>query len=338
MFSFCAVPKQRSAQSSERRIAIAMREPSTREDPPGTAKTQVMAVKLLFAFAAVIGVLAATSSLWMPKKLQIGLSLLGWRGLLNVTRENVGTRVLGLKATESREAWHRLVDTLSDFDTKYLLPDRGTATEDALAEGHMYGLHLLTTAVELFAHDDHLHPGASKRDQVVYMQVCECLDGLERLQVHLPAATWKVCLCEHAFSLLSPLSRSQWASRVPAGSVPAPQVVGRQPRRDLSAQPRALKLLVPRPRCVQMCAAPCLASLAAHRADAGRLTSEVYYSLSLYATPLPGQYAAASIGNLNSNDLVADGEGYFEVRACMCVCGVVWCVCVCVCVHVRLVL
>ena len=96
---------------------------------------------------------------WLPLKVQIAVNLLGWQGFFDVVKDNVATRTLGLKFTQSRGAWHTLVDTLSDFDTKYLSPERGVVTESDIAEGHIYGLHLLTTAVELFSHSDHLHPG-----------------------------------------------------------------------------------------------------------------------------------------------------------------------------------
>ena len=55
----------------------------------------------------------------------------------------------------------RLAHTLGDFDLKYLGPERGVVSDNDIAEGHLYGLQLLTTAVELFANSDHHFPGTA---------------------------------------------------------------------------------------------------------------------------------------------------------------------------------
>jgi hypothetical protein len=89
---------------------------------------------------------------------KVAVSLLGWHGFLNVVKENIATRTLGVKSTESRNAWHVITNTLADFDLQYLSPTRGIVSDFDIAEGHLYGLQLLTTAVELFADSDHLRP------------------------------------------------------------------------------------------------------------------------------------------------------------------------------------
>ena len=118
---------------------------------------------ILISFTVGVAILLALPrEAWLPLKVNIAVSLLGWKGFLNVVKENMATKVLGVKTTDSRDAWQALAATLSDFDIKYLHPERGIVTEDDIAEGHMYGLHLLTTGVELFAHSDHLRPGCPK--------------------------------------------------------------------------------------------------------------------------------------------------------------------------------
>lgn len=126
-----------------------------------------------------LGVLPAAlllvpKELWLPLKVQIAVSLLGWKGFLNVVKENIATRTLGLKTTASRQAWHTLADTMAAFDTRYLSPERGVVTDDDIAEGHMLGLHLLATAVELFAYTDHVHPGERSRSSRGACAQCCC--------------------------------------------------------------------------------------------------------------------------------------------------------------------
>ena len=46
------------------------------------------------------------------------------------------------------------------------------------------------------------------------------------------------------------------------------------------------------------------------------MQGEAYYSLSAYATELPGQFASRSVSTLNNHEIVLAADGSFEVRVC----------------------
>ena len=46
----------------------------------------------------------------------------------------------------------------------------------------------------------------------------------------------------------------------------------------------------------------------------GHISTEAYYSLSVYDTQKPGQYATRSVSNINDQEIVVEGDGSFEVR------------------------
>eukprot|EP00466_Bigelowiella_natans_P020396 jgi/Bigna1/134139/aug1.24_g8847 len=106
----------------------------------------------------------------LPEKLAIAVDLMGWDGLMNVTRENIATRLLGHKKTSSREAYHSLLNTLAEVDLKYLGPERAIAknnrksywlkviSPDDIAEGHRMINHLLRTGMEFYVEQSPKHP------------------------------------------------------------------------------------------------------------------------------------------------------------------------------------
>ena len=57
---------------------------------------------------------------------------------------NVAQRTKGQRTTKSREAWYRLLESLRDIDVKFLSPMSDVVTEEEVAQGHEFTLHLLS--------------------------------------------------------------------------------------------------------------------------------------------------------------------------------------------------
>ena len=83
-------------------------------------------------------------------KIKVAVELMGWDGLFTVARETVSNRVLGARQTLSRTAFHELLDTLSEVELEYCVPQRRVVTEDEIAECHRLISHLVSTGFRLY--------------------------------------------------------------------------------------------------------------------------------------------------------------------------------------------
>lgn len=91
-------------------------------------------------------------------KLRVAVSMFGWSGLLSIVKESIGERLVGHKSSESRVAFHELLDTLGEAELKYLSPARGFLTEEDIAEGHRFLTHVLKAALEFQMEKEELFP------------------------------------------------------------------------------------------------------------------------------------------------------------------------------------
>jgi hypothetical protein len=110
----------------------------------------------LYVVAAFMAIAAAIVFRLSPSylKIKVAVQLMGWDGLFVVARETVSTRVLGSRQTQSRMAFHKLLDSLSEVDIGYCIPQRRIVTEDEIAECHRLISHLTSTGFRLFYETD----------------------------------------------------------------------------------------------------------------------------------------------------------------------------------------
>ena len=104
-------------------------------------------VALIVSFFAV---LAKRPDLVLPHKIHAAVSMKGWEGFSKLVVANVAQRQLGQRHTKSREAWYRLLESLRDVDVKYLAPTADVVTEEEVAQGHEFVLHLLSIGLEAY--------------------------------------------------------------------------------------------------------------------------------------------------------------------------------------------
>lgn len=114
-----------------------------------------MKVWILGALAA-LGV-AVIVGFQSSTKLRIAVELLGWKGFFTVVRDSAAHR-LGARLTHSRSAYHRLLDTLSEVDLNYCVPQRRIQDETDIAECHRAVAHHTITAFRLLYETDLIHP------------------------------------------------------------------------------------------------------------------------------------------------------------------------------------
>ena len=74
----------------------------------------------------------------------------GWDGFSTVVAANIAQRTKGQRATKSREAWYRLLESLRDIDVEFLSPRSDVVTEEDVAQGHEFVLHLLSIGLEAY--------------------------------------------------------------------------------------------------------------------------------------------------------------------------------------------
>ena len=74
----------------------------------------------------------------------------GWDGFSKVVAANIAQRTKGQRATKSREAWYRLLESLRDIDVEFLSPRSDVVTEEDVAQGHEFVLHLLSIGLEAY--------------------------------------------------------------------------------------------------------------------------------------------------------------------------------------------
>ena len=74
----------------------------------------------------------------------------GWEGFSKVVAANIAQRTKGQRATKSREAWYRLLESLRDIDVEFLSPRSDVVTEEDVAQGHEFVLHLLSIGLEAY--------------------------------------------------------------------------------------------------------------------------------------------------------------------------------------------
>ena len=126
----------------------------------------------------------------------------GWDGFSKVVAANIAQRTKGQRATKSREAWYRLLESLRDIDVEFLSPRSDVVTEEDVAQGHEFVLHLLSIGLEAYV---------------------------------INADTTRACPPSAGASLARTLSRERRMRRaaVQESVQPGPQVVGRPAGRRL---------------------------------------------------------------------------------------------------------
>jgi len=110
--------------------------------------------RILLVLAIGVALFAAFLASSASAKLRIAVELLGWKGFFTVARDTAASRVLGSRRTRSREAFHRLLDTLSEADLQYCVPQRRVVTEEEIVECERLISHLISTGFRLFYEAD----------------------------------------------------------------------------------------------------------------------------------------------------------------------------------------
>lgn len=89
---------------------------------------------------------------YIPKKLIVGYSQFGPVGMFEIVTHAILDRFRGYnRITPTRSAWiNDLIQTLTDFDKKYILTNQGVVTDDDIAEAHYFGLNLLHVGLDAF--------------------------------------------------------------------------------------------------------------------------------------------------------------------------------------------
>lgn len=104
-------------------------------------------------------------------KLQVAKELLGWDGLFLTAREQIGTRLLGARETQSRRELHKLLDLVSKADLEYCVPTRRVVDDGDIAECHRFLTHLLKSGLRNYYEMDldfpHLEPFVEPRTKVL---------------------------------------------------------------------------------------------------------------------------------------------------------------------------
>ena len=94
--------------------------------------------------------LLVTPELILPHKIHAAVSMKGWDGFSELVVANIAQRTKGQRATKSREAWYRLLESLRDVDVTFLSPESDVVSVEDIAQGHEYVLHLLSIGLEAY--------------------------------------------------------------------------------------------------------------------------------------------------------------------------------------------
>jgi hypothetical protein len=87
-------------------------------------------------------------------KIRVAVELMGWDGLLDITKETIAQRLLGVKETHSRVAFHEFIDTITQAEIKYLVPQRRVVDDATIAEGHRFFSHLIQSGLRMYLEAD----------------------------------------------------------------------------------------------------------------------------------------------------------------------------------------
>ena len=97
-----------------------------------------------------ISLLITRPEVILPQKIYAAVSLKGWDGFSELIVANIAQRTKGQRRTKSREAWYHLLESLRDIDVQYLSPESDVVTEEEIAQGHEYFLHLLAIGLDSY--------------------------------------------------------------------------------------------------------------------------------------------------------------------------------------------
>ena len=110
--------------------------------------------RLMGVFALGVLVVAVGIQLAARSRMQIAVQLYGFPEFASIVWAAVLETLRGTKAsTPSRVAWYDLVNAMVEFDESYVSARRGIHRDEEVAEGHLFGLHLLAAGLDAFVLD-----------------------------------------------------------------------------------------------------------------------------------------------------------------------------------------